>query len=71
MTDDGKMVMLLFVYVNFVKWGGKFSNLWNSGMWKDVVYFGEPSLEFFRMKPELYLQTRTRLIRIISIIKRK
>ena len=63
MTDDGKMVMLHFICANFVKWVDKFSNLPNSCMCKDVIYFGEPSLKFFRMKLELYLQTKTKVIK--------
>jgi hypothetical protein len=46
-TDKGKMVMLLFVYMNFVKWGENFSNFWYTCMFKDVINFCEPTLDFF------------------------
>jgi hypothetical protein len=46
-TDKGKMVMLLFVYMNFVKWGENFSNFWYACMFKDVINFCEPTLDFF------------------------
>ena len=49
-TDERKMVMLLPVYANFVKWSKNFSNFWNPCMFKYVINFREPALKFFSMQ---------------------
>lgn len=49
-TDERKMVMLLPVYANFVKWSKNFSNFRNPCMFKYVINFSEPAFKFFSMQ---------------------
>lgn len=44
MTDNGEVLMLLFINIHFVRWFENFSTLWNPCMFKDMINFCEPPL---------------------------